>query len=1625
MRIDFDNVRRWGRLGLVLAGAGAGLLALPGLSGSVPLPELAACCTGAAALGDTMINASGGGDKDFFEVPSSPPGALFLLGNNASMQDYPEFLPEVGDTSKMGCSDPALVDAMKWFDLGSVDPKLNGSIPFDADADFSATETHFFEPDKFYHSRGRRLSWRVEDEPYSLETDMRATVGFTDKLQVCGNAVGWTEPWGSPVYLECAKCLTEKGWWRGPMATTPTDPSTGPLPVEARRKWILSGRVLNVRPPKFVVARKVLKDVLSTADGLRLGVATFGPDHGWFDPPVLLRPLKPACDKAFPLMDETALARPELLKAINSISFRNDERSIGEALFGLGGYFSSQKVDGRWAKWFTNPISPGWGWPGCCNGGTYDEPLTGKAGAPWGSQTPDEWLKDTQPWEGGGEDRSVCVACQNSSVIVLTDGAPRYDNTVPLTKMMEVLTARGARHPDGSLLTFDPSNPETNTAPGGVNYCDAFGATKEDCDYANWPTGLAKTNKNFMDDVAFFLANADLRDDLPGDQSVRTYTIGYGDNSPMLQSIALAGKGRFFRVGNPGELRDAIMAALGDVKEVSTAFASASLASVQAGGVLSSSFVPRFNPRRNRPYEGHLYRFFFYSEFTQGCEPAKAKSTAGDPRDLNGDKDCEDTFFLDKPAGFVSAPGNVPAISSFTHDNVVQENVEGNWVKVRTATVNSEGRLVGGVAARPFWDLGETLGQRSASAPCDPSAPLDPTNGRCVFTMIDRDKDGRFTEADNPPVPFDLDHRDELKQYVLAAGDGFCASAFAKLKKAWTGSAAQQDECVDTLIRFVRGVDVFDYDGDLLTDEDRPCADDATRSCKLADIFHSTPMTVEPPLEPFLCDLGLNSQCLSVLYEDFSAVVSSETPCSTPGAGTPCYAPTKMDPVRGSSGNPYGAYDVFRKANATRERLLLVGSNGGMLHAVHVGSSVPRGKESLIDDAYDLGTGQELWSFIPPDLLPKLGLMMNGHEYYVDGTAMVRDIWSDGSAGSAINEVKEASEFHTLAILSERSGGQRFVALDVTNPREMLKPDGKPFRWMFPNACDPESGAVGQSWSNFAPKPPPIGPVRLAKANARGWEERWIALLNGGYSADLSRGRGVYLLDVWTGQKLWSAEARPGVLSGDAWQDDVLNRMMPIAAAPALVDIGKAENVQRDLDGFFDTMVVGDLGGQVWTFRFHEPGVLGSDGRVKNWFGARSLEMAREGKAFQKAPFFHIASNIWQPETGWLRSFLGTGDRQHLRSKEGTNCGPDDLLACVRMKCDVKAEFLADINGQLRQSTLEYDNGVLVKNTESSSGSLAATCSSARLEMTRLRISCDKGTALGSGSYYFPASGVPDPASTEAECARTAGAWSCALASLPTDSHGDLKLGADLDKVSNNRYFGFHAYGGWQRRFKTATEAIAFDRMRVTEGPFDCGPGVDCSLVDVTIPDSAYATYVHPTMGTVRYVPTDKLASLARGKMEGPGWFLQYGGPQEKTAAGSTVLSGIVFWPSFAPPAGATVSACKLAGAGDISRSWQADIITGLPDEAASFRLTDKDGKLLGFLPHKTSDALAPPPEPTAVISVSPSGTIRYEVVLPGVGRAPVAETLRERTETTPDVYWLEVPRNLHVCRHANAQLCQ
>ncbi|WNG14526.1 hypothetical protein [Cystobacter fuscus] len=1713
MRINFDTLRRaWKHSfsrrmalasGVVVVGA-AGLAAMESRSGSIDTPPKGACCSSAVAVGDTMISPAIGADKDFFEIPSSPPSAMFLLGNNESMQDYPtEHLlpedytegyypatgsgpgqrgyndPDLGHFFNTGCEDPALVAKMSWFDKNSPDTSKNGSIVYDSDSDLGSP---FFNPAEFYHSRGRRIAWQTEELPYSLNPDFTQLASTSDAQYACRQVWDFSSKYkDTPIWNECISCLQSKGWWRGPLVPANINDKSGklgppksdderPLTAHAKRKWVVSGRILNLHPPKFVVARKVLKDVIRDATNVRMGVATFGGDRGWYDPPWILSYIRPTCDASYPTINEAKLDRPTLMKAVNDAKFRHNERAIGEALFGLGGYFSSQTSDGRWATWFAQPIgNTTWGWPGQPSGGTIDNPYgKNQTGGGYG-KTADEWLKAPytyldpitntnvtlpgQRFEVGGQDRSVCFGCQVSSVIVLTDGEPVYDNSVPITKMMSLLIAQNAKHvTDKTPVTFNPVDPRANPTaePGGINYCDQFDkapgvkATKEDCDYTdyNWPTGLLPKNKNFMDDVAYFLAHSDLRGDMEGMQSMRTYTVGYGDNSPMLQSIALAGKGKFYRANNGEELRKSLMDALGDIKQLSTSFASANISGVQTGGMQSSVFVPRFVPRGNRPYEGSLFRFFYFSEFAQGCTPMPTGSTTKHPLDLNKDGDCDDTFFLDKPAGF---SGGVPNIASFTASNIVQENADGVWVKVNTASV-VDGALQGGTPAEPFWNLGETVGKRKASAKCNLDNPLDPTSGRCIFTLIDRDNDGKFTAEDNPPIEFHEDNLTLLKPYLLAGDLDFCRILFANQRKGtWVASPEQQTECAQQLVRFVRGVDVFDYDGDSNRDEDRPCSDNLdakdTKSCKLADIFHSTPVTVEPPVDPFVCSLGLSGQCVSTLYEDFSSSVTSEPLCSAGGSAKPCYAPTPMATPRDNT-NRYGVYDEYMKHEpvARRDRIALVGSNGGMLHAVHVGTATQTRKDAL-DSIHDIGTGQEMWAFVPPDLMPKLGLMVSKHQYYVDGTPMVRDIWADGSPNGTLQArgrdgVKQLKEFRTIAVIGERSGGQRYMALDVTDPYSMLKAvknptdtTQKPFRWMFPNACDKESLSMGQSWSNFAPKPPPIGPVRL-KASAtspatdrdRGWEERWVAVLNGGFSPDLTRGRGVYMLDAWTGEQLWSVEAQPGNAAASAYQK-VINTMQPVVAAPALVEIGKGENLQRDMDGFFDTMIVGDMGGQVWTFRFHQPGeVDGSTGLVKNWFGARSLEVQRDDavvNAHQKAPFFQVAATVLQPDTGWLRSFMGTGDRQHLRTSPGSDCNADDLLACIRLKCDVKASFSGEVNGQQRTSVVEYKAGVLTSNSESWASTAGSACSGSKMELTELSLSCPTAAY---GTAVFPVGGGSRVYSSTASCSGANGDWTCASSPLNTSERHDQILTPDEKvTVGTNRFFGFLSYGGPKRVFKDELGAIAFDKMRVTDKPGVKCDTLNCSLTDITVPPDYYAYTPADVRGVKqRYITKANLEKIKWPSSEDAGWFVRYTNTvAERTATGATVLAGVVFWSSFSPSTTPGKDACSLAGLGDRSYSWQADAITGRPDYASGFEVPG-----LGWILSREQPTAAPPGNPAPIISLSATQGIRYEVAISAAGAAPSTETLGNKKNAAPDISWMEVPRNLHECRHENSAAC-
>jgi len=124
-------------------------------------------------------------------------------------------------------------------------------------------------------------------------------------------------------------------------------------------------------------------------------------------------------------------------------------------------------------------------------------------------------------------EQPVEYACSKNFVVLLTDGEPTEDT--------------GAYYDIPTLPDF----------------YDATG--RGSC------TGGSGTNGACLDDVAEYLANADLNTTVDGVQSATTYTIGFAVDFPLLQETADAGGGKYFAANNVAELTKALTEITSDI----------------------------------------------------------------------------------------------------------------------------------------------------------------------------------------------------------------------------------------------------------------------------------------------------------------------------------------------------------------------------------------------------------------------------------------------------------------------------------------------------------------------------------------------------------------------------------------------------------------------------------------------------------------------------------------------------------------------------------------------------------------------------------------------------------------------------------------------------------------------------------------------------------------------------------------------------------------------------------------------------------------------------------------------------------------------------------------------------
>ena len=425
------------------------------------------------------------------------------------------------------------------------------------------------------------------------------------------------------------------------------------------------------------------------------------------------------------------------------------------------------------------------------------------------------------------------------------------------------------------------------------------------------------------------------------------------------------------------------------------------------------------------------------------------------------------------------------------------------------------------------------------------------------------------------------------------SNDNFTTANLSVLKAALYRdiSPAPTDEKAQDLIQFVRGVDSYDenLDGNFTAD----------RNWKLADTFHSN-ITIAPPPRDLDKSLSIKSRAQ---YKKTRAVT----------------------------------YESFVASNTSRETMIYVAANDGMLHAFNAATMI------------------EKWAFVPPPLLDKLRGVFNekgdgeaikgktNSIYLADGSITLRDIYYGG-------------QWRSTLIAGLGYGGKGLYAIDVTDPSnpehlfsikhdntkrlvEYWDADGTLTFYdyvgdaSFPAALD--YSKMGESWSRpFITLIPYDGALK------------WVTVIGAGYSGvdgkEAGFGRFVYVLDLEPnaaqGDKIGTVLAK--IELTEYAGSDVPNAA--VAAISALT-VDSASNA----DYYGNLIYIADLQGSVWKFDLAKNELSDSDTTifdVERHLNAEST-LSNDRLMYHK-PVVSFDGNTPQ-------YFVGTGDMVRRDRLEG------------------------------------------------------------------------------------------------------------------------------------------------------------------------------------------------------------------------------------------------------------------------------------------------------------------------------------------------------------------------------------
>ena len=305
---------------------------------------------------------------------------------------------------------------------------------------------------------------------------------------------------------------------------------------------------------------------------------------------------------------------------------------------------------------------------------------------------------------------------------------------------------------------------------------------------------------------------------------------------------------------------------------------------------------------------------------------------------------------------------------------------------------------------------------------------------------------------------------------ISTAINNFTTSNRDALKSRMFPSQSPTDAEVENLINFIRGVDTYDQDGD----------NNKTESIhKLADIYHSDLIIVGKPEAPATDDGSAHSQKKDSYYRLQNNYNNFKN-------GTTCGGPC-----------------------INRKEIVYAGANNGILHA------------------FDASNGEELWGYIPPNVLgnfekiPSSKANSTNAIYGIDGSPVVKDIYFDDTP----NDGTTNPRWRTILLSGLGGGGKGLFALDVTNP-------SSPTHLFAVN--NDETNKVVQHWNSnrqkneFGYASGSIDPKYDYRKLGETWstpkiirikidgKDKWVAVFGGGYNGAVNPniGSAVFVIDL-------------------------------------------------------------------------------------------------------------------------------------------------------------------------------------------------------------------------------------------------------------------------------------------------------------------------------------------------------------------------------------------------------------------------------------------------------------------------------------------------------------------------------